>query len=275
MEHAQQVGAAAAGGVAHTHAPQGVQHLLWVFEVARVAGVHERRNQLNLGDLSQFSVIVIDESHNFRNPGANRWRNLFELVRNANPDETRLILLTATPVNNSVYDLYHQIRLITRDDKSFFQIAGIDNLEGYFRKADETRETLYELLEAISVRRSRAFIRRHYPNTEDELVKRLNLQAHRLQELPKVQRQIVQRLNILPPSATRNELLTYFNRPLPEVDLRALRDVWKQAQRKAPPQMLQRLKAFAEAHPHPPVNAPQQQAITADDLECVAWMWLV
>ncbi|MFN7016076.1 MAG: helicase-related protein [Fimbriimonadales bacterium] len=124
------------------------------------------RNQLNLGDLSQFSVIVVDESHNFRNPGANRWRNLFELVRNAKPDETRLILLTATPVNNSVYDLYHQIRLITRDDKSFFQIAGIDNLEGYFREADETRETLYELLEAISVRRSRAFIRRHYPNTE-------------------------------------------------------------------------------------------------------------
>ena len=124
------------------------------------------REQLNLDDLSQFSVIVVDESHNFRNPGANRWRNLFELVRNANPDETRLILLTATPVNNSVYDLYHQIRLITRDDKSFFQIAGIDNLESYFRKADETRETLYELLEAISVRRSRAFIRRHYPNTE-------------------------------------------------------------------------------------------------------------
>ncbi|MDM7460518.1 MAG: phospholipase D-like domain-containing protein, partial [bacterium] len=127
------------------------------------------REQLNLDDLSQFSVIVVDESHNFRTPGANRWRNLSKLIReirSANPHETRLILLTATPVNNSVYDLYHQIRLITGDDKGFFQIAGIDNLESYFRKADETQETLYELLEAISVRRSRAFIRRHYPNTE-------------------------------------------------------------------------------------------------------------
>lgn len=122
------------------------------------------RGDFNLGDLAQYSVIVVDESHNFRNPGANRWRNLFELVRNANPEQTRLILLTATPVNNSVYDLYHQIRLITRDQKDFFQIAGIDNLEGYFRKADEERESLYELLEAISVRRSRAFIRRHYPD---------------------------------------------------------------------------------------------------------------
>ncbi|MCS6919328.1 MAG: helicase-related protein, partial [Fimbriimonadales bacterium] len=122
------------------------------------------RGDLDLNDLSQYAVIVVDESHNFRNPGANRWRNLFELLRYANPEQTRLILLTATPVNNSVYDLYHQIRLITRDDKSYFQIAGIENLEGYFRKADENRETLYELLEAISVRRSRAFIRRHYPN---------------------------------------------------------------------------------------------------------------
>jgi len=124
------------------------------------------REGIDLDDLSQYAVIVVDESHNFRNPGANRWRNLFELLRKADPEQTRLILLTATPVNNSVYDLYHQIRLITRDDKGYFQIAGIDNLEGYFRKADEQREALYELLEAISVRRSRTFIKRHYPNAE-------------------------------------------------------------------------------------------------------------
>ncbi|GBC93959.1 RNA polymerase-associated protein RapA [bacterium HR15] len=122
------------------------------------------RGDLDLGDLAQYSVIVVDESHNFRNPGTNRWQNLFKLLRNASPEQVRLILLTATPVNNSVYDLYHQIRLITRDQRDFFQIAGIDNLEGYFRKADEERESLYELLEAISVRRSRAFIRRHYPD---------------------------------------------------------------------------------------------------------------
>ncbi|GIV10511.1 MAG: hypothetical protein KatS3mg020_0002 [Fimbriimonadales bacterium] len=122
------------------------------------------RGDLDLGDLQQYSVIVVDESHNFRNPNANRWQNLFQLLRNASPEQTRLILLTATPVNNSVYDLYHQIRLITRDQRDFFQIAGIGDLEDYFRKAEEQRESLYELLEAISVRRSRAFIRRHYPD---------------------------------------------------------------------------------------------------------------
>ena len=120
-----------------------------------------------IDEYAQYPIIVVDESHNFRNPGSNRWRNLFEIVRRASerfPEDFRLILLTATPVNNSVYDLYHQVRLITRDDKGYFQAAGIENLESYFRKADEARETLYELLEAIGVRRSRLFIRKHYPN---------------------------------------------------------------------------------------------------------------
>jgi superfamily II DNA or RNA helicase len=122
-----------------------------------------------IDEYAQYPIIVVDESHNFRNPGSNRWRNLFEIVRRASerfPDEFRLILLTATPVNNSVYDLYHQVRLITRDDKGYFQAAGIDNLESYFREADKQRETLYELLEAIGVRRSRLFIRKHYPDAK-------------------------------------------------------------------------------------------------------------
>jgi superfamily II DNA or RNA helicase len=122
-----------------------------------------------IDEYAQYPIIVVDESHNFRNPGSNRWRNLFEIARRASerfPEDFRLILLTATPVNNSVYDLYHQVRLITRDDKGYFQAAGIENLEGYFRNAEEQRETLYELLEAIGVRRSRLFIRKHYPDAK-------------------------------------------------------------------------------------------------------------
>jgi superfamily II DNA or RNA helicase len=135
-----------------------------------------------IDEYAQYPIIVVDESHNFRNPGSNRWRNLFEIARRASerfPDEFRLILLTATPVNNSVYDLYHQVRLITRDDKGYFQAAGIDNLESYFRKADEQRETLYELLEAIGVRRSRLFIRKHYPDAQID-GKRLHFPERRI-----------------------------------------------------------------------------------------------
>jgi superfamily II DNA or RNA helicase len=138
-----------------------------------------------IDEYAQYPIIVVDESHNFRNPGSNRWRNLFEIARRASerfPDEFRLILLTATPVNNSVYDLYHQVRLITRDDKGYFQAAGIDNLESYFRKADEQRETLYELLEAIGVRRSRLFIRKHYPDAQID-GKRLHFPERRIHSM--------------------------------------------------------------------------------------------
>ncbi|MCS7254977.1 MAG: SNF2-related protein, partial [Armatimonadetes bacterium] len=98
-------------------------------------------------------LIVVDESHNFRNPDTNRWEKLFKLL---NSDaEKKLILLTATPINNTLFDLYHQIRFITRDQDDFFLAAGISSLRKYFVNAETNRETLYEVLEAIAVRRSR------------------------------------------------------------------------------------------------------------------------
>ncbi len=118
-----------------------------------------------IDELARYKVVVIDESHNFRNPNSNRWNNLFQIVSRGDP-EKRVILMTATPVNNSVYDLYHQIRLLTRDQRDYFAVAGIPNLESYFRNADKNRDTLYELLEVVSVRRSRTFIRKNYPHAQ-------------------------------------------------------------------------------------------------------------
>jgi len=109
-------------------------------------------------------VIVVDESHNFRNPDTNRWSNLFKLLER--DSEKKLILLTATPINNSVFDLYHQLRFITRDQEDYFLSVGISNLRKYFERAEINKETLYEVLEAIAVRRSRQFIRKNYPKAE-------------------------------------------------------------------------------------------------------------
>jgi superfamily II DNA or RNA helicase/HKD family nuclease len=111
-----------------------------------------------------YKVIVVDESHNFRNPDTNRWSNLFKLLER--DSEKKLILLTATPINNSVFDLYHQLRFITRDQEDYFLSVGIGNLRKYFERAEFNKETLYEVLEAIAVRRSRQFIRKNYPNAE-------------------------------------------------------------------------------------------------------------
>jgi len=113
----------------------------------------------------RFRVIVVDESHNFRNPATNRWTNLFQVIARGDPDK-KVILLTATPVNNTVFDLYHQLRLITRDNRRALLIAGIPDLWDYFRRAEENREALYEVLEALAVRRSRPFIRQNYPEAE-------------------------------------------------------------------------------------------------------------
>lgn len=110
-----------------------------------------------------YKVIVVDESHNLRNPNSNRWGNLFRVLTQGDPDK-KLILLTATPVNNTVFDLYQQIRLITRDQRDFFVAAGIKDLHEYFRRAEQNKDSLYEVLEAIAVRRSRQFIRTNYPN---------------------------------------------------------------------------------------------------------------
>lgn len=113
-------------------------------------------------EFAAHKIIVVDESHNFRNPNANRWENLFRLLSQGDT-ERKVILLTATPVNNTVFDLYHQISLITKGPDDFFADAGISNLRSYFKRAEENRDTLYELLEAIAVRRSRSFIRNNFP----------------------------------------------------------------------------------------------------------------
>ena len=80
----------------------------------------------------QYDVILVDESHNFRNPRTKRYRALMEIIRGGKPD-TRVVLMTATPINNSVWDLYHQLMLITRGDDTWYAGRGpIPNLKGGF-----------------------------------------------------------------------------------------------------------------------------------------------
>lgn len=118
-------------------------------------------------------ILLVDEAHNFRNPNANRYGNL-EHVLGANGGRGRdgarkkVILLTATPINNDLFDLYHQIALITRGDRSYFAAAGIGDLYRYFLHArrqarrQEQGLALYNLLEEIVIRRTRPFVRRAY-----------------------------------------------------------------------------------------------------------------
>ena len=81
-----------------------------------------------------------------------------------------MILLTATPINNTVFDLYSQINLVAGGDRGYFAAAGIGDLHKYFvaarkRKGQhESGVALYNLLEEIVIRRTRPFIKAAYPN---------------------------------------------------------------------------------------------------------------
>ena len=119
-------------------------------------------------------VILIDESHNFRNRTTQRYENIERTVsacggRGKNGSRKKLILMTATPINNDLFDLYNQISLFTGGDRSYFAGAGIGDLYRFFLNARRTRDghasgvSLFNLLEEVVIRRTRAFIRTAYP----------------------------------------------------------------------------------------------------------------
>jgi len=119
-------------------------------------------------------VVLIDESHNFRNSNAQRYASIESILggtahRGRDGARKKVILLTATPINNDLMDLYNQLSLITGGDRSYFAASGIGDLYRYFlaaRRSTRLREgsfALFNLLEEVVIRRTRAFIRGAYP----------------------------------------------------------------------------------------------------------------
>ena len=66
-----------------------------------------------------YDLVVIDESHNFRNDGGQRYRRLLDEVIKVG-SRTRVLMLSATPVNTSLLDLRNQIYLMTGGRESAF-----------------------------------------------------------------------------------------------------------------------------------------------------------
>ncbi len=108
---------------------------------------------------AKYDVLLIDECHNFRRSTTKRYNNL-QLLLGRNID-VKLILLSATPINTDMMDLYHQIRLITRevDTTDSLKLSGIDQLREYFKALISDEADFQLLKEAFLVCRSRAEIR--------------------------------------------------------------------------------------------------------------------
>jgi len=120
-----------------------------------------RRTQRLKRYQERFDIILVDESHNFRNSATKRYRALMEVLRGGKPDK-RIVLLTATPINNSIWDLYYQLMLISRGDDTWYAGRGpVANLRTTFQ-AIEKGEGGSGLLDAMMlslVRRTRHDIR--------------------------------------------------------------------------------------------------------------------
>ena len=109
----------------------------------------------------QYDIILVDESHNFRNPRTKRYRALMDIIRGGKPDK-RVLLMTATPINNSIWDLYHQLILITRGDDTWYAGRGpISNLREAFQAIEkgDSGSGLLDTMMLSLVRRTRHDIR--------------------------------------------------------------------------------------------------------------------
>ena len=86
-----------------------------------------------------YDLVVIDESHNFRNRGV-RYEKLMEDVIQSG-GQTQVLMLSATPVNNRLMDLENQIRLITEDKDDAFRQTGISSIRGTLNAAQSRFDT--------------------------------------------------------------------------------------------------------------------------------------
>ncbi|MEA2041948.1 MAG: SNF2-related protein [Bacteroidota bacterium] len=82
-------------------------------------------------------LIVIDESHNLRNNKSNRYKFFMEYMLQPNED-IKVLLLSATPINNSLTDIRNQFMLMTQGNVNGYNDSlGVKNIDYTFRTAQK------------------------------------------------------------------------------------------------------------------------------------------
>jgi len=134
-----------------------------------------------LPNLRRYRLLIIDESHNLRNREGKRYRAIQEYIQE---NESRCILLSATPYNKTYLDLSNQLRLFVPEDKDLgvrperlLRDLGetefirrhqcpVRSLAGFEKSeyADDWRE----LMRLYLVRRTRSFIQENYAQTDPQ-----------------------------------------------------------------------------------------------------------
>src|SRR6202023_2767877 len=116
-------------------------------------------------ELDDYALVVVDEAHNYRNPDAPYRAAVLRRLLFGQRKDT--VLLTATPVNNSLWDLYHLLRFFLRQD-SALNAQGVVSIRDTFRAAAKQDpanlrpDYLYPIIDAITVKRTRGFVKKYY-----------------------------------------------------------------------------------------------------------------
>ena len=134
-----------------------------------------------LATLRRYRLVVIDESHNLRNREGRRYRAIQEYVR---ANESKCMLLSATPYNKTYLDLSSQLRIFVEDDRDLGVrperlLRELGDVE-FSRRHQASPRTLAafdfseyaddwrDLMRLYLVRRTRSFIQDNYAETEPD-----------------------------------------------------------------------------------------------------------
>lgn len=145
--------------------------------------------EINLETLNwgNYDLVVIDESHNFRNnnprkDGKTRYSQMMQAIIRAGV-KTKVLMLSATPVNNRMNDLKNQVAFITEGRDDALADMGLVSIEQTLRKAqsrfnawvkqspeqrtaksllDSLNFDYFKLLDLLTIARSRKHIEKYY-----------------------------------------------------------------------------------------------------------------
>ena len=146
----------------------------------RVLSISRVLNELP--DLRRYRLVMIDESHNLRNREGKRYRAIQDYIQQ---NESKVILLSATPYNKTYLDLSNQLRLFVDETEDLGirpeqYIKALGGETEFIRKHQSGVRTLpafeqsehiddwRELMRRYLVRRTRSFIMENYAETDPD-----------------------------------------------------------------------------------------------------------
>ena len=165
--------------------PAGLQDM-WKKYVKKYdlkADIMSMQKPIDVDSSRYYRLIIVDESHNLRNENGKRYRNIKDLI---NHQDSKVLLLTATPYNKDFSDLASQLKLFISEDQDLGMRpeAYIRSLGGDHQFAQKHSDVFIrsikafeyssfvddwsELMKMFLVRRTRSFIKDNFAKTDED-----------------------------------------------------------------------------------------------------------